>query len=116
VTVAGLAFLVRKCQYLSTFHLQIDGRLIGLPLEDNACGLRPNLRMQSISLGHSPIEDVTEVATVFARALPNLRRIDVIADQSVYTNRWKQVTALVREIREQEDGLGLGGVDRRHIT
>jgi hypothetical protein len=110
VTVAGLAFLVQKCQNLSTFHLEIDGRIIGPLLEDKACGSMPNVRMESISLGFSPIEDTAQVAMVLARALPNLRRIEVIDDSNmegsdylVYAKRWKEVEALVRDILE--DGV-----------
>jgi hypothetical protein len=118
VTVAGLAFLARKCQNLSTFHMQIDGRIVGPPLEDQSCGLRSNERVRSISLGYSPIEDVTGVAMVLASALPNLCHIEVEdgrhlvftvvvggSHPSVHATRWKEVEGLVRTIREQEDGL-----------
>jgi hypothetical protein len=117
VTVAGVAFLARKCQNLSDFHLQIDGRLIGPPLEDKACALRPNVRLESISLGCSPIEDVAQVAVVLARALPNLRHICVEDGNPigytrlvggsrpfVHATRWKQVEVLVHEIRDREGG------------
>jgi hypothetical protein len=117
VTVAGLAFLAQKCQNLSHLHMSIDGRIVGPLLEDGTCGLRPNVCMWSIALGHSPIADATEVARVLAHALPNLHHIDVGVDGdagsghdaggtdiAVYAKRWKEVVALVREIREQEDG------------
>jgi hypothetical protein len=113
VTVTGLAFLVRKCQNLSTIHMQTNGRIIGPLLEDEACGSMPNVRMESISLGYSPIEDVAQVAMVLARALPNLRRIEVnhggdieeFGEGSEHACRWREVVGLVREILEQEDEL-----------
>jgi hypothetical protein len=107
VTVAGLAFLARKCQNLSTLHLQIEGRIVSSPLDDKACGLRPNVRMESISLGCSPIEDMAQVATVLARALPNLCCVEVedvwtirmswgdrILFSLFFANRWERVEAL----------------------
>jgi hypothetical protein len=110
VTLAGLAYLVRKCQHLSNLYLQIDARIDGPLLEIQACGLRPNACMRSISLGCSPIEDVPKVARFLARALPNLRHIKVDhsvldypeGERTIFQRRWMGVTAWVHEI---QDGL-----------
>jgi hypothetical protein len=110
VTVRGLAFLVQQCQKLSSLHLRINGATIGSSL---GSGGRPNELIRTISLAYSPVGDVTEVATVLARAIPNLLTItfcggtlyseDDDSPSAVNARRWKEVETLVREIRGQEN-------------
>jgi hypothetical protein len=122
VTFEGLALLAAKCQNLSELRIHIDGRKTTTLPEDITCGATPNMRLQCISFGRSPIEDinVAEVAMFLARVLPNLRIIEADPIESFiwspegtpnrkreeYVNRWREVQARVYEIQASRSERG----------